>query len=272
MGSCKAALCQIEPAFDVDATVKHALGMIREAAGNGAEIVALPEMFYYPYSLDKIRSIVGKEDEFLGKLAEIAKEFKLYLSTGSMAFMRDNRLYNMSHLIGPDGVVLGEYTKCHLYDAHLNGTDICESSLFTPGNMLTVIDTPLCTIGIMICYDIRFPEFSRLYALENVDLLLVPSVFNTITGSAHWHTVMCGRAIENQFFIAATSQARKLTSSYKAYGHSMVVGPWGEICGEAGEAEQIVYADIDLSLIENAKKKLPLLSHRREDIYNLRRV
>jgi len=269
MKNIKIALCQIKPASDTDNTVEHALEMIQTSAENGADIVTFPEMFYYPYDLSKIRNIVGKENEYLQMLASAAQKHGVYLSTGSMAFSDGEKLYNRSHLIAPDGKILGEYSKCHLFEAKISGVAISESGVFTRGNSLAVIDTPLCKIGIMICFDIRFPEMARLYALDGVELLLVPSVFNNVTGAAHWHTMLRGRAIENQFFVAAASQARNPDSSYCAYGHSMVVGPWGEIIGEALEGEEIVYCTIDKSLIEESKNKLQLLNHRRDDIYNL---
>ena len=264
MKSFKIAQCQIEPSFDVDDSVQHAIDMIRRAAENGAQVVTLPEIFYFPYDLTKIKKIVGKENEYLNLLVEEAKRSKVFLSTGSMAVARGGSLFNMSHLIGPDGTILGEYSKCHLYDANINGVDIRESAVFTAGNSISTIKTDLCVFGIMICYDIRFPELARLYALAGVELLFVPSVFNTVTGAAHWHTMMKARAIENQIFIAATSQARNPVSHYAAYGHSLVVSPWGDVVCEAQESEQIIYYTVSPEIMQKSRARLPLLSHRRK--------
>jgi predicted amidohydrolase len=268
----KAALCQIEPSFDTDRSMDHAEEMIATALVSGAKLICFPEMFYHPYSLDKVKNIHGKEHLYLERFARIARQNEICISTGSMVVERDGMLYNMSHLITPDGCIAGEYSKCHLYDARLATLQVSESSVFTKGHGITVVTTPLGKIGIMICYDIRFPEFSRLYALEGVDILLIPSVFNVVTGSAHWSTMVRSRAIENQFFVLATSQGRIPSAPYAAYGHSMACDPWGEILCEALEREQIVYADIDLSCSEKTKNKLPLLSHRRTDLYNLERI
>ncbi len=267
----KAALCQIEPSFDTDQSMNHASEMINEAAESGAKLICLPEMFYHPYSLDKIKSIQGKENHYLETFIRIARQKEICISTGSMVVERNGMLYNMSHLITPDGSIAGEYSKCHLYDARLAGLEVSESTVFTKGNGITIINTQFGKIGIMICYDIRFPEFSRLYALKGVDILLVPSVFNIITGSAHWETMVRSRAIENQFFVLATSQGRIPSTPYAAYGHSMACDPWGKILCEAQDREAIVYADIDLSCIEQTRKKLSFLSHRRTDLYQLER-
>lgn len=269
MKSFKIALCQILPSFDVNGSVRHAIDMIRQAADNGAQVIALPEIFYYPYDLNKIKQIVGKEDIYLNLLTEEAKKNRVYLSTGSMAVARGNSIFNMSHMIDPEGVIVGEYSKCHLYDASPGGIDIRESAVFTAGNSISVVDTDLGSLGSMICYDIRFPEMARLYALAGVELLFVPSVFNTVTGAAHWHTMMKARAIENQIFIAATSQARNPASPYAAYGHSLVVTPWGDIVCEAEENEQIIYYTFEPEIMEKSRTRLPLLSHRRNDLYSL---
>jgi len=267
----KAALCQIEPSSDTDQSMKHASEMITTAAAEGAKLICLPELFYHPYSLDKVKNIHGKEHLYLETFARIARQKEVCISTGSMVVERNGQLYNMSHLITADGLIAGEYSKCHLYDARLVALQVSESAIFTKGHGITVVNTSLGKIGMMICYDIRFPEFSRLYALEGVDILLIPSVFNVITGSAHWSTMVRSRAIENQFFVLATSQGRIPSTPYAAYGHSMACDPWGEVLCEAQEREQIVYADIDLSSIEKTKSKLPLLSHRRTDLYTLDR-
>lgn len=269
MEKIKVALCQIQPDFDIDKSFERAKEMISEAATNGAKLISLPEIFYYPYDLNKINQISGKEDFFLSSLIEKAKNLEVYLCTGSMVVKREKRLYNMSHLIGPDGTILGKYCKCHLYDADLDGKAIRESDVFSAGDNITVVKTPIGTIGMMICYDIRFPEMARLYAEAGVEILLVPSVFNSITGKAHWHVMMKARAIENQIYLIAVSQAKNPESSYSAYGHSLVATPWGDIICEASEEEEIKYCILDPEILKLSRNRLPLLSHRRKDIYDL---
>jgi predicted amidohydrolase len=132
-----------------------------------------------------------------------------------------------------------------------------------------VVKTPLGNIGILICYDIRFPEMARTLALKGAEIIIVPAAFNAVTGPAHWHIMFRARAIENQVFILAASQARVPDAVYETYGHSMVVDPWGLIISEAGEEEAIVHAQLKTDVIENTRKNLPLLSQRRPELYNL---
>ena len=144
-----------------------------------------------------------------------------------------------------------------------------ESVIFTPGNEIPVVSTPIGTLSIVICYDIRFPELARVCALNGAEILLVPAAFNTITGPAHWHVLMRTRAIENQVFVVAASQARNNDANYRAYGHSLIVDPWGTILAEAGESEEIIFADLQSQVLTDTKKQMPLLSQRRPDLYQV---
>ncbi len=269
MKRVRIALCQITPVLDKQANVRHAFAMIEEAARNGAEIISLPEIFYYPYELPAIRTIAGDEDLILSGFRDLARSGSVYLCTGSMACSREGKIYNTSHLIGPGGDILLTYRKCHLFDVRFEKLHARESLVFSPGNSLASAATGYGTIGLLICYDIRFPEMARHLALLGTELLLVPAVFNQVTGPAHWECTMRARAIENQLYLAAISQGTSPDPKigYKAYGHSMVVSPWGEVLAEAGTEETIIYADLDPELLDNVRKKLPLLLHRRGKLY-----
>ena len=263
------ALCQITPTFDKSENVERAVAMISEAIRNGADLVALPEIFYYPFELLRLRTIAGEEEAILERFQDLALAHNVHLCTGSMVFKQGKERFNTSHLIGPRGDVLLSHSKCHLFDCRLEDMRVKESLVFSYGNRLSVAATDLGTVGIIICYDIRFPEMARQVALLGADLLIVPAVFNQVTGPAHWACIVRTRAIENQFFVAAVSQGRNRDSrvSYKAYGHSMVVSPWGEVLAEAGEDETILYADLDPELLASVRKQLPLLQHRRGGLY-----
>lgn len=265
--SFKIALCQIVPEYNKKKSVEHAFELVKQAAKSGAHLVSLPELFYYPYELNAIASIIGDEAELLAECKYLARIHAIYLCTGSMAIEANGKLYNQSHLFGPTGDELLTYRKTHLFDVHFNALHVDESAVFTPGDYFRVVETPLGTIAILICYDIRFPEMARAAALAGAEILLVPAVFNTITGPAHWHLFMRTRAVENQLFLAAISQGRNQSASYKAYGHSIVVSPWGEVLEEAGEGEEIVYAHIDPELLRKTRMRLPLLQHRRDKLY-----
>jgi predicted amidohydrolase len=262
------ALCQITPTFDKENNIGRAITMIEEAATRGAALVCLPEMFYYPFQILDLSKIAADESRTISLLCQTAERLGIYLCTGSMACRENGTVFNRSYLLGPRGDILLKYDKNHLFDTNFKGLRIRESSVFTPGSHIGSVQTDLGKIAILICYDIRFPELLRKKNLLGIDLLLVPAVFNNITGPAHWHVMMRARAIENQFFLAAVSQGENSSSSYKAYGHSMVVSPWGDILAEADQKEQIVYAECREELIKEARERLPLLEQRRISLYN----
>ncbi|HEX3019360.1 MAG TPA: nitrilase-related carbon-nitrogen hydrolase, partial [Chitinispirillaceae bacterium] len=210
------ALCQITPSFEKKTNIERAIDMIEEAASRGAALVTLPEMFYYPFQIQGIGSIAADESKTVSLFGQIAKKHGIYLCTGSMAFKENGLIFNRSYLLGPQGTVLLKYDKCHLFDVNFKGLEIRESSVFTPGNQIVSVQTELGRIAIIICYDIRFPELLRNQNLLGIDLLIVPAVFNNISGPAHWHVMMRARAIENQFFLAAVSQGQNRKSFYKA--------------------------------------------------------
>jgi predicted amidohydrolase len=242
--------------------------MIRVSADSNASLAVLPEMFYHPYELSEILKKTGTEDEILDRFCQCARETGMYICTGSMAVRSNGKVYNRSYLIDPEGKPVLTYDKCHLFDVQFKQLKAHESLFFARGDSVAVVDTAIAKIGIVVCYDIRFPELVRCVALAGAEVLLVPAVFNTITGPVHWHVMMKARAIENQFFLAAVSQGRNSETSYQAYGHSMVVSPWGDVMVEAGEGEGIVYAELDPEVIENTRKSLPLYKHRREGLYS----
>ena len=241
--------------------------MIARAAKNKAGLVMLPEIFFYPYEINELKKIAEENNETIVKLQETAKENKIYLCTGSIAVKIKNRIYNKSYLIDPEGKIIYDYSKSHLFDVDLPHLNVQESSVFYPGNKLSLVTTGLGNIGILICYDIRFPEAARKLTLSGAELILVPAAFNNITGPAHWHAMFRARAIENQVYIAAASPARNNNSKYKAYGHSMIVNPWGKIISEAREKEKIIYADIRPDVLKEVREELPLLKHRRKELY-----
>jgi omega-amidase len=266
MKPLRIALCQIAPVHSCEQNTAQAFSMIDEAAGGGADLVALPELFYLPYELSEIKK-TGDMSHLLKKFSKAAQKNKVYIETGSLAIKSAAGLMNSSFLIGPSGAVLLSYSKCHLFDVQLKDIKVRESAVFSKGEHIATAKTPLCSIGILVCYDIRFPEMARRIALCGGELLLVPAVFNMVTGPAHWHLLHRARAVENQMFVAAISQARCIDSPFIAYGHSMVVSPWGDIIAEAGEREEIVFADLDPRVLEKTRKQLPVFDHRRADLY-----
>ncbi|SCG85369.1 carbon-nitrogen hydrolase family protein [Methanobacterium congolense] len=268
----KLAVCQMNVVDNKETNVKKAVDMIESAARNDADLILLPEMFNCPYDNSKFREYAesAEDSATLEMISETARNSGVYVVAGSIPELDDGKLYNSSFIFNRDGEVMDVHRKMHLFDIHVPGEiSFRESETLTAGDKVTVVETDLCRIGVVICYDIRFPELSRLMVDKGVELILVPGAFNMTTGPAHWETLMRVRAVDNQVYLAAASPARNHELSYIAYGHSMVVDPWGEVLSQAGASEEIIYAEVNSSRIIDVRNQLPLLENRRKDIYRV---
>lgn len=268
----KIAVCQMKVVDDKHANIKKAVNMMREASENNADLVILPEMFNCPYDNEKFREYAENRENSrtLQVLSAASRKFKLHLVAGSIPESDGEKIYNSSFIFNPEGVLIGQHRKLHLFDIDIPGEIFFkESETITSGDQITVLETVICKLGVAICYDIRFPELLRLMALKGVELMVIPGAFNLKTGPAHWEVLIRSRAVDNQFFVAAASPAQNENLSYIAYGHSMVVDPWGDIMAQAGCDEEIIYAEINLSRIAEVGKELPVLTNRRTDLYDV---
>lgn len=265
------AVCQMLVKEDKTENLQKAEEMIRKAASQGAKIVTLPEMFNCPYNNDAMVQMAEEEPgETTNLLASLAKELQIYIIGGSIPEKDQDKIYNTSFIFNRNGMPIGKHRKMHLFDIDVKGKiSFKESDVIGYGQEITVVGTEFCKIGVAICYDMRFPELMRLMALKNVKVIVVPAAFNTTTGPAHWHETIKVRAIDNQVYFVAASPARNMDSSYHAYGHSTIVNPWGDIVATCGEGEDIIYGEIDLDYVEKVRQELPLLKHRRRDVYTL---
>lgn len=267
----KIALCQMLVESEKQANLKKAEHMIREAHRGGAKVIALPEMFNCPYSSALFHSYAEEENgATVQKMSELAKELGIYLVSGTIPEKAGSLIYNTCFVFDQEGRVIGKHRKIHLFDIAIKGgVQFRESEVLGRGNEITVVETEYCKIGIAICYDMRFPELIRLMTLKGAKLIIVPGAFNMTTGPAHWELTMKARALDNQVYFAAVSPARDMDAAYHAYGHSGVVNPWGAFSGQIDEKEGLVFADIDLAYLKEIRQQLPLLAHRREDVYRL---
>ncbi len=265
----KIGLCQMMGSKDKRVCMEQAGSMIREAVSNGAQVVALPEMWNCPYSNDYFRDYAEPEDgPSVQFLSDLAKEQDIYLIGGSVSELDGDNVYNTCYCFDRKGKLIGKHRKAHLFDINVkNGIRFMESETLSPGDSATVIDTEYCKIGVAICYDVRFPELSRKMALEGAKLIVLPAAFNMTTGPAHWDLTMRARALDNQVYFAAVSPARDMKGVYRAYGSSCIATPWGEFLAKADEKECIIYGDIDLEYVDSVREQLPLLKHRREELY-----
>ncbi|AEF94522.1 Nitrilase/cyanide hydratase and apolipoprotein N-acyltransferase [Desulfotomaculum nigrificans CO-1-SRB] len=268
--SLKLGLCQIPVSKDKTRNLQMARAAVKEAVLAGSQLVALPEMFNCPYDNKYFAQYAEEfpQGETLQMLSHLARAESVYLVGGSLPEREANRLYNSCFIFGPQGELLARHRKVHLFDIDIpGGISFRESDTLTPGDQITTFNTPFCRVGVAICYDIRFPELTRLMALQGIKLLILPAAFNMTTGPAHWELTMRARALDNQIYVAAVSPARDERASYVAYGHTMVADPWGNVIAQSAEKPQVLTVDIDLARLADIRAQLPLLKHRRADIY-----
>lgn len=271
----KIGLIQMKVFEDKHRNMKTAVEKIKELSREGAEIIVLPEMFNCPYNNECFPKYAEKQGEECWKiLSAAAKDCGVILIGGSMPEIdEENRIYNTSYTFDRNGNQIGKHRKMHLFDIDIEGGQkFKESETLSSGDSVTVYETEYCKIGTAICYDFRFPELARLMVMEGAKIIIVPAAFNMTTGPAHWEMMFRQRAIDNQVFTVGVAPARNLESSYISYANSIVVSPWGDIMCRIGEREATEIVEIDLGMVEKIREELPLLKHRRTDIYKLELV
>lgn len=267
--SFKLGLCQMRVEMDKAVNLAKGEAMIREAVHRGAQVISLPEIFNCPYSGKFFRDYAEDQSgPTVALLSSLAKELSIYLIGGSIPEIEEGLIYNTSFIFDRKGNIIGKHRKIHLFDIDVKeGISMKESDTLSAGDHMTVVDTEYGKIGVAICYDVRFPELIRNMALDGASLIILPAAFTFITGAAHWDLTMRARAVDNQIYFAAVSPARDQDGHYQAYGHSCIVTPWGEFCAKTDFRESIIYGDIDIDYINSVRDQLPLLQHRRPDIY-----
>ena len=263
-------------------TVRYLTNKMKEICDGSVDMVCLPEMFCCPYKTELFPEYAEPEGGMLwSACAELAAKHQVYLSAGTMPeedFVREaeglpkeKRIYNTAYMFDRNGRQIGKHRKMHLYEVHAKGRkSFREADTLSAGNEVTLFDTEFGRGGLCVCYDIRFIEMIRLMTLKGAEFILVPAAFNMITGPAHWELVIRSQAMYNQIFVLGTSLARDPSCGFISWGHSMSADPGGMVLSRTEEKEDIIFTDIDLSRIGEARTQLPMLSQRREDIYELR--
>ena len=265
---------------DKTANLSRARSRVIEASQNGASLVVLPECFNSPYGCQYFPSYAEtllpsppskEQSPTFHELSALAKETKTYLLGGSIPEYEaeTRKYYNTSLMFDTQGDLIATHRKIHLFDIDIPGKiTFKESEVLSPGNKITLVDIPdLGKIALAICYDVRFPELATIAARKGCFLLLYPGAFNLTTGPLHWSLQARARAMDNQVYVGLCSPARDMDASYNAWGHSMIVDPNATVLCEAAEGEEIVYADLDGSKIEETRKGIPLREQRRFDVY-----
>ncbi|MDW7672105.1 MAG: carbon-nitrogen hydrolase family protein, partial [Bacillota bacterium] len=268
------SICQMLVVDSKEENLRKAERLIRQAVQEqGAQVVALPEIFNGPYHIERMKETAEPEGGPTSQmLAGLARDLGIVIIGGSISEQAENKIFNTSYTFDASGKTIGRHRKMHLFDVDIpGGVSFQESSIVSPGNQITVFDTAYGRMGVAICYDMRFPELMRLMVLEGAEMIVVPAAFNTTTGPAHWHETIKMRAVDNQVYFAAASPARNMDSTYHAYGFSTIVDPWGTVLASTDETESIITAHIEPARQEEVRQQLPLLKHRREDVYQLTR-
>ncbi len=265
----KIALCQMDSQTDKEENLKAAKHMIEEAVTNGASLVVFPEnMNFCGKGLRyQAEPIPGPTTDLL---AEQARKHNIWIMSGSIPETCGEKPKNTLVLIDPAGEIRCKYSKLHLFDVDLDdGSSFRESHSVTPGEDIVLCDTELGNLGFTICYDLRFGELYRLLSLAGAQVIFVPACFAMQTGQAHWEVLLRARAIENGVFIVACNQIGE-KYNMTAYGHSMVIDPWGKVIAKAEDKPGVLMAEIDLGRIDEVRKQIPSLANRRADLYELR--
>lgn len=267
----KVAVIQMNTKSDKAENLQKAEGFIREAAKNGAELVSLPEYFNYmgeeAGKLDNAEYIPNGQTT--GLLSSLAKEYRIYIHAGSIIEKYSaDKSYNTSLIVAPDGNIVGSYHKIHLFDIEINGvSSYMESNSIEGGDSAEIVELPFGKAGMAICYDLRFPELFRKYALDGCKILFLPAAFTQYTGMLHWEPLLRARAIENQCYVIAAGQIGSHLPGKVCYGNSMVIDPWGTIVAKAPEKECIIYAELDEERVNSARESIPCLTHRKPQYY-----
>ncbi len=251
--------------------IENAVRMIEKASAEGASLAVLPEMFCCPYENSYFRPFSEEEGGPAWKaMSNAAKKCGVYIVAATIPELEGDKIYNTAYVFDRKGKQIAKHRKMHLFDIDIEGGQYFkESDTFTPGNRVTVFDTEFGRMGVAVCYDIRFPELSRLMAEEGAQVIIAPGAFNMTTGPAHWELHFRGRAVDNQVYTIGVAPARDMDFSYHSYGNSIIASPWGDVVGRMDEKEGYMLREVDLDYVRKVREQLPLLKHVRKDIYTL---
>jgi predicted amidohydrolase len=267
----RVACVQMTSRQDKAANLERAESLVARAASTGADVVVLPEKWNLIGSADDYRAAAEPLDggPSVDAMSSWARRLGITLVGGSITERRDGRekLSNTSCVFDPEGTLAAVYRKIHLFDVEVGGQVYRESEAEEPGTELAVARVEDWSVGLTVCYDVRFPELYRILALEGAELATVPAHFTTPTGKDHWHVLLRARAIENQFYVAAAGQVGETLKGKPAYGRSLIVDPWGIVLAQAPDEETVIVAEIDRARLREIRAKLPSLANRRADAY-----
>lgn len=275
MSKIKIAAIQMPTVADKMENVRIAGMYLEKIKDKKPDFVVLPEMFCCPYQTSNFPVYAEEESgPVWQQLSAYAKKYGIYLIGGSMPEKdAEGNVYNTSYVFDRVGKQIGKHRKVHLFDIDIRGRQTFkESDTLTAGDSETVFDTEFGKMGVMLCFDIRFPELSRIMVNDGAKAIFVPAAFNMTTGPAHWELSFRTRALDNQIYMVGCAPAREVSASYISWGHSIVTDPWGVVINMLDEKEGVLLAELDMDYEEQVREELPLLKSRRKDMYQLEKL
>lgn len=270
MTDFRISLVQMEVTDDKERNVDRAIELVERASEHDPDLIALPENFYFFGTNDQLRAEAeGYDGPTLARLRRVVERVETHLVTGTMKVQNPDGpgLLNSSCVVDPAGEIVDVYNKIHVFQADVGGDSY--RSIDQPGDDIVVTDIGGVPVGLTVCFDVRFPELYRILALEGAKVVLVPAMFTLHTGKDHWEALLRARAIENGTFVAAPAViGQRPPNENWTYGRSLVVDPWGVVVAKASDRETTVTVDLDLSLADEAREKVPVFSQRRPEVYD----
>jgi predicted amidohydrolase len=267
----RTALVQLNSTNDKGRNLETAERLVRAAAADGADLIALPEKWnLLAGGAELVAEAETLDGPSLSAARGWARELGIHLLAGSVAERGSKaKSFNTSVFIGPGGDDLAVYRKIHMFDVDAGGISYRESEHEEPGEeIVTATVGGGAVLGLSVCYDLRFPELFRILALRGAQILAVPSAFTLATGRDHWQVLLRARAIENQTFVLAPNQVGEAPPHFSSYGRSMVIDPWGVVLATAPDEECFIAAELDLAVEERVRESLPSLANRRPQAYS----
>ena len=264
------ALLQMTSGIDPVANAETMVEAVARAAAGEAVMLFTPEMSgLLDRDRARAKASVKREadDDVLTAVCAAAARHKIWVHIGSLAVDAgrvDGKLANRAFVINALGEVVARYDKMHLFDVDLpTGESWRESGAYAGGDAVVVADTPVGTLGLSICYDLRFPALYAALSQGGATVLAIPAAFTVPTGQAHWHILMRARAIENACFVIAAAQVGHHGDGRDTYGRSLVIGPWGDVLLDMGETPGLGFCDLDAAQVADVRARIPVIAHRR---------
>lgn len=265
----KIGIIQVKVDTNIEKNIQFVQESIQSCINQNADIIVLPEMWNTPYHNDMILNSIKFHDQCFNFLLEQSKKYNILLVGGTIARQEVDKVYNTCHIF-ENGKEICRYDKMHLFEVCTPTNRIYrESDVFTPGNQIKTFESRLGKFGILICYDIRFPELPRLLSKNGAKIIFCPAAFNQSVGKNHWQPLLQTRAMENEVFFVGVNPQVYTYNTFTAYGHSIVTNPFGKVVHDANQQNHVVI-DIDINEVEKIRKQMPFWQIRREDIYELK--